>query len=366
MRRIGVVTIVAVLLAVCWITLIHPGNPRPVPSEKAAPVPVVSPQRDISGHTRFREDNSAVSPSETTQVASSNLYAQIAAGNIPRVSREQLEPFLARNRRSVEALLGALRASGDESLLAEAKEKFPNDPRVQFAAAFQSQSAEERREWLEKMKQSDPDNALANYLIASEHSKAGQTDQALQEINAATGKHGFENYLLDFIQNAEEAYQASGYSGAEAKAIASISALLPEQTKFKELGANLVELAKRYQQAGDEASAQAALQMGLDLGHRLDQAPQLTLIQELVGMSIERKALEAMNPNAPYDSTGQTVQEHLDALTARRKTYQELTTQSDPILTSMSDEELANYFDRFRLFGDVAAMRWVINKSPQQ
>jgi hypothetical protein len=82
-------------------------------------------------------------------------------------------------------------------------------------------------------------------------------------------------------------------------------------------------------------------------------------------MAIERKALEAMDPQAPYDSTGQTVQERLDALTARKNSYRELTTQSDPILMTMSNEEVANYFDRFTRFGDVAAMRWVINKSSQ-
>ena len=132
------------------------------------------------------------------------------------------------------------------------------------------------------------------------------------------------------------------------------------------MGTDLVELAKRYQQAGDEASAQAVLQMGLDLGHRLNEPPQITLIQELVGMAIERMALNAMNPNDPYGGTGQTVNDRLDALTERRNSYRDLTRASSQILESMSDEDLAHFFDRFRLYGDVAAMRWVVTKSPQQ
>src|SRR5439155_1249493 len=127
--------------------------------------------------------------------------------------------------------------------------------------------------------------------------------------------------LAIIFASAEEAYEAGGYSSAEAKMIASVTALLPEQAKLKQVGVDLVELAKRYQQAGDENSAQAVLQMGLDLGHRLDQTPQITLIQELVGMSIERLALNAMNPDAAYDNMGQTVKEQLDALGARRKGY---------------------------------------------
>ena len=262
-------------------------------------------------------------------------------------------------------MLGAFRASGDDALLAEAKEKFPNDPRVQFAAAFKSDSPEERVQWLERFKQSDPDNALADYLLAAEHSKAGQTVQALQEIAAANSKRGFDNYLLDFMQNAEEAYQAGGYSAAEAKATAATTALLPELAKLKQVGVDLAELAKRYEQVGDETSAQAALQMGLDLGHRLDQSPQVTLIQELVGIAVEKLALTATNPNAPYGGAGQTVNDQLDALAARRKTYRELSAQSDRVLMSMSDEDVAHYYDRIRLYGDVAAMRWVVNKSSQ-
>ena len=316
---------------------------------------------------RAQDETPATSPSGPTknEIVSSNLFARIANGETPRVSREQLEPYLARNRRSVEALLGAFRASGDDALLAEAKEKFPGDPRLQFAAAFKSDALEERLQWLEKFKQSDPDNALANYLLAAEHSKAGRNDQALLEITAAASKREFDNYLPDFIQNAEEAYQTGGYSAAEAKAIAGVTALLPEQAKLKQVGVDLVELAKRYQQAGDETSAQAVLQMGLELAHRLDGSPQITLIQEFVGMAIERLALDAMDPNAAYGGAGQTVKDQIEALAARRKTCRELSAQSDRILLSMSDEDVAHYYDRIRLYGAVPAMRWVVNKSSQ-
>src|SRR5205085_3569400 len=139
---------------------------------------------------------------------------------------------------------------GDAGLLKEAKEKFPGDPRVQFAAWFKGESPEEKRDWLEKFKQSAPENALANYLLAAEHFKAGDTAQALQEITAAGSKPGFENYLVDFMQNAEEAYRARGYSPAEAKAVGTMSALLPDQAELKSVAVKLAELAKQYRQAG--------------------------------------------------------------------------------------------------------------------
>ena len=312
----------------------------------------------ISAPARVTQDSS-------TNAAFTNAYKRFAYGDYPRPTRAQLEAFLSKNGRSVDALLGALRATDDEELLKEAKEKFPNDPRVQFAAAFKSQSPEERQQWLEKFKASDPENSLANYLLANEHLTAGRTEQALAELTAAGGKRSMENYLVDFIQNTEEAYRAAGYSDGEAKSIAGISALLPELAQLKGVGVGLADLAKRYREAGDEASAQAALQMGLNLAYRMDQSPQVTLIQELVGIAIERRMLDVMNPNAPYGLTGHTVKDQLDALTARRNAFKDLIKKTSPILESMSNEELGHYFDRIKIYGDYAALQWVARQSPQ-
>jgi tetratricopeptide (TPR) repeat protein len=356
----------AVALVVGLIALVKDGDPSSPSVEPSVPVNPLSVRRESKFRARAVEEMpSASTVSETNDLVATNLYARLVNGDFPKVSLEQLEPYFAKNGRNVDALLGALRASDDDSLLREAKERFPDDPRVQFAAAFKADSPEERQQWLEKFKQSDPDNALASYLLAGEHWKAGQTDQALQELTAAAGKGRLENYLVDFIQNAEEAYRAAGLSDGEAKAVAGMSALLPELGKLRQVGRDAVELAKRYQQAGDESSAQAVLQMGLDLGHRFDQSPQTTLIQELVGIAVERHVLTAMNPNAAYGETGQTVQDQINALDARRKTYKELTAKSEPIVRSMSDQELAHYFDRVKLYGDVAARRWVLNRAPQ-
>ena len=97
----------------------------------------------------------------------------------------------------------------------------------------------------------------------------------------------------------------------------------------------------------------------------LVQTPQITLIQELVGMAIQRIALNGMNPSSPYGQAGQTVQDQIDALAARRKAMRTLTSESAPILMSLSDEDTVHYFDRSRMYGEVAALRWVMTKSPQ-
>jgi hypothetical protein len=58
------------------------------------------------------------------------------------------------------------------------------------------------------------------------------------------------------------------------------------------------------------------------------------------------------------------VQDQIDALAARRKAIRTLTSESAPILATLSDEDMVHYFDRHKMYGEIAALRWVMNQSP--
>ena len=60
-----------------------------------------------------------------------------------------------------------------------------------------------------------------------------------------------------------------------------LSLELAQFVQFKQLAQGVLDLAAAYRQGGDEASEQAALQTGLNLGQRLA-ASQNTLILDLV------------------------------------------------------------------------------------
>ena len=287
----------------------------------------------------------------------------------------QVESYLQDNRRSAESLLAAFRATDDPALLREAVERYPNDPRVNFAAYFgfrKESSPEDRRERLEAFKQSAPDNALANYLSAQDHFNSGQTDQAVQELIAAAGKSKFQDYSGEFVQNAEEAYRAAGFSEADAKAVAAFGLPLPQLAELRRLGQNLGELATLYQQAGDEASAQAAWQMGVNLGRQVGEpSGQNYLISDLVGLAIERQILERMDPAGPYDNAGHTVKDRLEELARRREMYKEFQGPVDAsgrwsspteVMESLSEQDRVSFFDRIKVSGEIEALRWARNR----
>ncbi|MSU64433.1 MAG: sigma-70 family RNA polymerase sigma factor [Pedosphaera sp.] len=297
-----------------------------------------------------------------------NVYAKIIAKKPPKLTADQIAPYLDANRRDAASLLAAFRTTDDPTLLEEAMQKFPNDPKVGFEAALRKDAPPaERRQWLDAFKQSAPDNALANYLSAADYFKTGQADQAVKELVAASSKTQFRDYTLDRNTDDEEAYRAAGYPAAQAKLVASAQLVLPQLGQMSGLAKGIVDLAGSYRQSGDDTSAQAALQMAASLGQRYGNASSgETLIAQLVGINVERMALTAMDPSSAYGANGQTVQELINQIVQERTSIQALSKQAGPLWDSMSEQDWLSYQNRSATFGEEAALRWLVNKNGQK
>ena len=301
------------------------------------------------------------------ELRSTNLYSRVQNG--VQLTAKQVEPYLKAHRRDAASLLAAYRTTGDSALLTEAMQKYPNAPQVALEAAYSKDtSPEAQRQWLESFKQSAPDNALPNYLLALNYFKAGQSDQAVQELIAAFGKPQVQDYFVARMSDNEEAYLSAGYPPAEAKALGPEQLpLMPDRGDLKQLAYDMVDLANSYRQAGDETSAQAALQMAAHLGHRYESAsPGQPTIDQLLGFRMEKLALGTMEPNSPYGAQGQTVQDRLNQIAQQYSALQNLVLQSEPFRKTMPDQDWIGYTDRLKSFGEEAALRWVLSKYGQK
>ena len=94
---------------------------------------------------------------------------------------------------------------------------------------------------------------------------------------------------------------------------------LTQLQQVKELSQNVVELAKSYTQAGDPASAQAALQIVANLGQHYSNPSGEDGLNRGVGGAAEIMALCAMDLSSSYDGGGQTVQDRINQLREQRK-----------------------------------------------
>ena len=60
------------------------------------------------------------------------------------------------------------------------------------------------------------------------------------------------------------------------------------------------------------------------------------------------------------------MQDRLSQLTQQIAAGYELDKQADPLMQTMSDQDWISFTDRSRVFGEQAALRWLVNKNVQK
>jgi hypothetical protein len=269
-----------------------------------------------------------------------------------RAAVEALDGHLAHEHRSAQSLLAAFQISGDIALLREAAERFPDEPSVQLEMALRGQSPEERRKALDALCESDPENALVDYLGAIDHIKQGDLESAFKDLTVAAGKPELDSYDLSIIQAREDAFLAADFSPAEAKAAGMFALPLDYIEPIKDLSNRLFDLQNDYARTGDVEAAESVRQMGQQLGRQI-QAGNSLFLQELIGMSIERRFL---NPT--------TSEARIAEINQRISQFKELNNGAESslsnTLSNMSDTEVILYTERIKHEGEEAANQWLL------
>lgn len=296
---------------------------------------------------------------------STSVVERILKGEfLPKPRAEQMNAFVDENHRSLDSLLGAYGASEDRAFLKEAVTAHPNNPKALYAAYFyaseynsEAVATPERRKYLEALKTADPKNSLPWYLSARDYFKAGQPQAALAELRTASTLAGYDYYALEYMQDTQDAFAAAGHPELEAKAESTFGLPLPHLAQLRDLSRALVEQATAARQAGDQAGANEILSLGLSLAQRFEPGQKL-LIEDLVGVAVERTLLGALDPAAPYGDGSQTVNDRLEQLNQRRDALKALGKNSDAVMPVLTEQDLNMFIDRLKTVGEASALRW--------
>jgi hypothetical protein len=85
-------------------------------------------------------------------------------------------------------------------------------------------------------------------------------------------------------------------------------------------------------------------------------------INQLAGINIALDVLGAMNPNSPYGTQGQTVQDQINQLSQQKSATRERISQVDPLFPAMTDQDWIGYANRVMSHGEANADQWLIVK----
>jgi len=341
-------------------------TPVMVPSGSDAGERAAHPSTDEGGsRSRAGEPSARSAEAAIPRLAQTLIRVMSGDQEVFRLRPEALESFLRQNRTNAESLLAVYQATQDPHYLKVAAEQHPNEPLVAFQIAGHNVFPEQQREWLDRLKALDPDNALANYLSARHFFETAQPQKAIEELQAAAAKPGIHDYLSERMQGLEELYLSSGISPAEAKALGMTGLALPTLPQLKELAREALALQRQYAVAGDTASAEALAQYQILLARNLSQGQGATcLVNQRVAMAIEREVLGLLDQARAYDFLGQSPAERLVALQNQTTRMEETIRWFGQWLPQANDTELIAYIDRVKLYGEPAAIQWLRGQRP--
>jgi hypothetical protein len=140
----------------------------------------------------------------------------------------------------------------------------------------------------------------------------------------------------------------------------------PELGTLKQLAIGMRDLEKQYLAAGDANSAANLAKTGMTLGNQLESGDSgKYLIDQLVSMSIEANSLRELDSNTSYDFLdGQTPAQVLQQLKDQKTALRELSVNSSAAYLSMTQDEMASYAERSKIYGEIGAMQWLVQQHP--
>jgi hypothetical protein len=339
------------LVVILW-TIVHFYNLNAQKEDKLTRI-ILEPQGDFSYHS--------------TNILAAKPPAATRDAGSPESLSQKVEAWLALHHRSANSLLAAFHVLNDTNYLKEAATNFPDNPQVELAVLARNVFPEDRRKWLDLFKASSPSNSLASYLSAQTYFQSGQSDAAVKDLVAATGKPQFENYTLESQLNAEELGLFLGKSALDSTQTAvagSTGDTQPELAALKQLASQMEDLQKQELNVGDNSSAGNLAQMGMLLGSQLNSGTSGNyIINQLVGMAVEEKMFDQLDPNTSYDFLGgETPDQRLQELRQQKAMLSQLDKSFEAIAPGLTDAEKVSFQERVKIYGEVTAMRWLVQQ----
>ena len=285
----------------------------------------------------------------------------ILAGDVPSLSRSEVEAFLRDQGRTVQNLLAASRLLKDLKYAREAASLEPGNPLAQLELALRGETPEEKGAALAAFRKAAPDNSLGDYLAAHQAFQSGDTAAAGAALLQSLDNPAFADYSQQIIDGSEQAFLSAGYEPQASSVAAMFSLSLERAQVMMGVADQLKGLQEEFIRTADFDAAEPTVVIGLTLGQRIqEQGPYL--IDQLMGMSIEYKFLNELDPLTTAGPGGQTVAERLQDLDARRLEIRQLSSGFAETMVTMDDATRSQYFAKMKAEGELAALRWVASR----
>ena len=352
---IGVSLAVSVLSVLLWWPKNRLGGTKTEsPGQKNSPRPITGlvqePKKIITSESSIKE-----------------TIKQLSQNGLPSLTNQQIQGYLTSNDRDATCLVIGSRLSKNPELLREAVARFGDNPVVQLEMALRGPTQEERQVALDAFKQHDPQNSLCDYLDSLSAFERGDFSKAAGGLIQSLDSGTLQDYSLVLASGTEAAYLSAGYTSTEAQLYALFDSAQRNQDTTNKVGAvadKLGELRDQYIKNNDMDAAEPTVSIGLDIGQKIQAQEKPSFLSSLVGIDIESKILNQLDPLTPINSLGQTADARLKELNQQKNQLQTLVQKAQDLpISKMSDEQVKDYAQRLRNQGEVNATQWWLDQN---
>ena len=283
------------------------------------------------------------------------------AGKVPQLSQLEVEAFLKNQGRSATNLLVASRLLKDIRFVREAAQADPKEPALQLELALRGETREEKAAALAAFREAVPGNSLGDYLAAHQAFESGDAGAAGVALAQSLDNPFYADYTQKIIVGTEQAFLDAGYEPTAAAAAAMFSLTIERVQPVMKVSESLKALQDEFIRTADFDAAEPTVIIGLTLGQRIqDQGPYM--IDQLVGISIEKKFLQQLDPLTLAGPGGQTAGERLEALDAKLLEIRTLSPLFTEKFAAADEATQAQYHEKMKAEGELAAMRWLVER----
>jgi len=307
--------------------------------------------------------SSARSAAKATLLASEDLPRR----NIPplssesnRIPKSSAETYAALHGQSAVCLVALSRATGDPAWLLRAIELHPEDPRVQLERWHVAKTPEEKALAVAALQAAAPNNPLGHYLASQEAFKSKDLGTVANLLVDASFVNDFSNYTTDVLGETEAIFRASGLNETDALVAAfGVSASFSTDTtaSLSQLGNDIGNLQHLFVEMGYWDEADFLLERSLTLGEQLQGSG--LIIDNLVGIALQKKLLTSFDPETIVDWNGTTASERLQQLDTALSDIKSVSSNAVNTISSLDSAGLVEYKNILRNDGELAAMRWL-------
>jgi RNA polymerase sigma factor (sigma-70 family) len=355
-----IITLAALGVGLVLTPVLVKNRPKPAPAAQASlsrfsgqPQPVLL--------TNPGEQRTAIAQPARTAPRSSvpTLLGRVA--DLRPLTPSQIEAFVEQRNRTAESLLAAYRACTNRVYLAEAAKNFPGDTDVQYEIVATRFFPNAQRQWIDAYKTSASADALPWYFSALEYFKRGDVDRAIKDLAVASSRANFGAEFAPTLNALEELHVSAGRATDEARIVAfQTCAQVPHLLPMRELAKEIQTASDRFRQQNDVKTAENLIAAGFALGGHLSAGSgSQTVLNQLVGIAIERKFLQQLNPPDNRDPFGRPIPDVKAAIEEQQASLKQHAQTLMSFMPTLGDAELDAYMERVKLFGEASALAWL-------